>query len=54
MAAALTQTYYPDASIRPKVVYTTWGYSLVGSASVNLFQEFWPDVKHKFFKQPLP
>ena len=54
MAAALTQAYYPEASIRPGVVLNTWGYSLIGSESVNLFQEFWPDVKHKVFKRPLP
>ncbi len=54
MAAALTQAYYPAASVSSAVVLRTWGYSLLGSESVNLFQEFWPDVKHKVFKQPLP
>ena len=54
MAAALTQAYYPEASIHPSVVFRTWGVSLAGSAGVNVFQEFWPDVKKKFFKQPVP
>ena len=54
IAAALTETYYPEASTGAPVVFRTWGYSLLGSESVNLFQEFWPDVKHKFFKRPLP
>jgi hypothetical protein len=47
MAAALTQAYYPDASIHPSVVFRTWGISLIGSAGVNIFQEFWPDFKVK-------
>ena len=54
MSAALTQAYYPEASIGPKVVFKTWGYSLLGAASVNVFQEFWPDVKKKIFKQQVP
>ena len=54
MSAALTQAYYPQASIGSGVVLRTWGFSLIGSESVNVFQEFWPDVKHKVFKQPLP
>jgi hypothetical protein len=54
MAAALTQTYYPNASVGAGVVFRTWGYSLLGSETVNIFQEFWPDVKHKLLKQPLP
>jgi hypothetical protein len=54
MAAALTQAYYPEASIHPSVVFRTWGVSLAGSAGVNIFQEFWPDVKVKLFKQHEP
>ena len=52
MAAALTQTYYPQASISPKVVFTTWGLSLAALGGGNLFEEFWPDVKHKWFHDP--
>jgi hypothetical protein len=54
MAAALTQAYYPDRSVHPSVVFRTWGVSLAGSAGVNVFQEFWPDVKVKIFKKPAP
>ncbi len=54
MAAALTQAYYPDASVRPQVVFRTWGISLAGSAGVNIFQEFWPDIKVKVLKRPAP
>ncbi len=49
MAAALTQTYYPEASIGKGVVIRTWGFSLTGLGGVNLFQEFWPDIKHAAF-----
>ncbi len=54
MAAALTQAYYPEASIRPSVVFRTWGISLAGSAGVNVFQEFWPDFKVKVLKRRDP
>jgi hypothetical protein len=54
MAAALTQAYYPEASIHPSVVFRTWGISLAGSAGVNIFQEFWPDFKVKVLKQHEP
>jgi hypothetical protein len=49
MGAALTQTYYPQASIRPGVVFKTWGLSLAALGGGNLFEEFWPDVKVKLF-----
>ena len=47
MTAALTQAYYPQASIAPHVVFATWGISLSQLAAVNFTYEFWPDVKRK-------
>ena len=47
--SALTQTYYPQASIGPEVVFTSWGTSLGQLAGVNGFYEFWPDIKRKLF-----
>ncbi|RRA47938.1 hypothetical protein D1Y84_06185 [Acidipila sp. EB88] len=47
IAAALTQAYYPDPSVRPSVVFRTWGVSLAALGGGNLFEEFWPDVKRK-------
>jgi len=32
-------------------VARTWGVSLAGLAGVNLFQEFWPDVRDKVFRR---
>ena len=49
MSAALTQAYYPEDSKGAGVVFRTWGYSLVALGAGNLFEEFWPDVRHKFF-----
>ena len=54
MAAALTQAYYPEQSVHPGVVFRTWGVSLIGSAGVNIFQEFWPDFKKKVLNLPTP
>ena len=50
-SAALTQAYYPQASIAPRVVFTTWGISLTQLAAADFFDEFWPDVKRKLFHQ---
>jgi hypothetical protein len=47
MSSALTQAYYPESSIGKGVVLRTWGVSLAGDAGVNLFEEFWPDIKRK-------
>jgi hypothetical protein len=42
--AGLTMAYYPHASAHTGVVFSTWGYSLLGDAGNNLLLEFWPDV----------
>jgi hypothetical protein len=49
MGAALTQTYYPSASIHPDVVMRTWGYSVLALGVGNVFEEFWPDIRAKLF-----
>jgi hypothetical protein len=49
MAAALTMTYYPDKSANERVVFSTWGFSLLGQAGANLWSEFWPDTRDRFF-----
>ena len=54
MAAALTEAYYPSRSQSSHVVFQTWGVSLAGSAGVNIFQEFWPDIKKKIFHARVP
>jgi hypothetical protein len=48
-ASVLTLAYYPQPSANATVVARTWGVSLAGLAGVNLFQEFWPDVRDKVF-----
>lgn len=47
--AALTQTYYPARSQNAEVVFSSWGLSLLGLGVGNVVDEFWPDVRHKFF-----
>jgi hypothetical protein len=51
MASALTMAYYPDRSADGRVVMETWGYSLLGEAGGNLWSEFWPDVRDKWFRR---
>lgn len=49
MASSLALTYYPERSVTPRVVFTTWGTSLAGAAADNLFLEFWPDIRDAVF-----
>lgn len=50
MASALTMAYYPDKSSNAKVVFTTWGFSLLGEAGGNIWSEFWPDTRKRLFR----
>jgi hypothetical protein len=52
VGAGLTATYYPSRSADAEVVFTTWGLSLVALGGGNLFEEFWPDIRHKLFHGP--
>jgi hypothetical protein len=49
IASALTIAYYPHESANAKVAAQTWGISLAGWAGINLFHEFWPDVRDRVF-----
>jgi hypothetical protein len=51
MASALTMTYYPEKSVHPSVVFETWAFSLLGEAGGNLWSEFWPDTRERFFRR---
>jgi hypothetical protein len=51
MASALTMAYYPDKSSNSRVVFSTWGFSLLGEAGGNLWSEFWPDTRNRFFRR---
>lgn len=51
MASALTITYYPEKSVHPSVVFETWAFSLLGEAGGNLWSEFWPDTRDRFFRR---
>lgn len=47
MASALTMTYYPDRSATGRVVFETWGTSLLGDAGGHWWAEFWPSIRNK-------
>jgi hypothetical protein len=51
MASALTMAYYPDKSSNASVVFSTWGFSLLGEAGGNIWSEFWPDTRNRFFRR---
>jgi hypothetical protein len=51
IGSALTQTYYPQPSVRPGVVMSTWGFSILAVGGGNLFEEFWPDIHQKLFSR---
>lgn len=49
--SALTQAYYPSASVNTGVIFRTWGYSMAGAVGDNLLLEFWPDIRDKVFRR---
>ena len=49
MGIALSNAYYPDASVSGNEVAYRFGTSLAASALGNLLPEFWPDIHEKFF-----
>ena len=51
MGIALSNAYYPEASVNGKEVAYRFGTSLAASALGNLLPEFWPDIQKKFFRK---
>lgn len=49
MGIALSNAYYPDASVSGKEVVSRFGTSFAAAALGNLLPEFWPDIHEKFF-----
>jgi hypothetical protein len=55
MGIALSNAYYPDASVSASEVGYRFGTSLLASALSNILPEFWPDIDQKFFhRKPRP
>ncbi len=48
MGIALSNAYYPDASVNASEVGYRFGTSLAASALANILPEFWPDIHEKF------
>ncbi len=53
MGIALSNAYYPDASVSASEVGYRFGTSMMASALTNLLPEFWPDIHEKFFRRKL-
>jgi hypothetical protein len=49
MGIALSNAYYPDASVNGEEVASRFGTSLAASALSNILPEFWPDIHEKLF-----
>jgi hypothetical protein len=49
MGIALSNAYYPDASVNGQEVASRFGTSLAASALSNILPEFWPDIHDKLF-----
>jgi hypothetical protein len=55
LGIALSNAYYPDASVSASEVGYRFGTSLLASALSNILPEFWPDIDQKFFhRKPRP
>lgn len=49
MGIALSNAYYPAASVSGTEVASRFGTSLLASGLSNILPEFWPDIDQKFF-----
>ena len=55
MGIALSNAYYPPASINGTEVGKRFGTSLASAGLLNILPEFWPDIRQKFFhRKPKP
>jgi len=51
MGIALSNAYYPDASVNGTEVASRFGSSLAASAIFNILPEFWPDIRQKLLRR---
>ena len=49
MGIALSNAYYPPASVNGTEVGKRFGTSLASDGLLNILPEFWPDIRRKFF-----
>jgi hypothetical protein len=49
LGIALSNAYYPDASVNGREVAQRFGTSLLSAAVSNILPEFWPDIRQKLF-----
>lgn len=53
MGIALSNAYYPEASVNGAEVASRFGTSTLATALGNLLPEFWPDIHDKFLHRKL-
>jgi len=51
LGIALSNAYYPDASVNGEEVASRFGTSILASALSNILPEFWPDIHDKLFRR---
>jgi hypothetical protein len=49
LAASIANAYYPDSERNAGRTFKGFGYSVGIDAGLNVFKEFWPDLRKKFF-----
>jgi hypothetical protein len=49
LAASISNAYYPDSERNAGRTFKSIGYSVGIDAGLNVFKEFWPDLRRKFF-----
>lgn len=55
MGIALSNAYYPPASVNGTEMGKRFGTSLASAGLLNILPEFWPDIRQKFFhRKPKP
>jgi len=54
LGIALSNTYYPDASVSGREVAQRFGTSLLSATISNILPEFWPDIRQKLFHSKTP
>ena len=52
MGIALSNAYYPDASVNASEVGSRFATSIAASSLGNLLPEFWPDIRQKLHRKP--
>ena len=50
IAAGISNAYYPAADRSAGNTFNKWGQQIGLDTAFNVMKEFWPDIRHKFFR----